>query len=168
MRLNPCPARYRPAVAFSAILYPQSHQCSSRSTCPEGQKYGLTTFHIIDKNGLGSTCPPVLLRSACVEKGATQLKHIKPVSIFGLSLFTTFLSGSHVLAIPSSLAPWPRDARSGPYWPHGFRFVPYGTGALSCQFQTGPLPVPHVAVGYWRQNARFAQDTSFSFSTNNQ
>ena len=68
-------------------------------------RYGLTTFHKVDKDGLGALCSPVVLRvhdrvlgRPCTHYSAFWLK---PLSIFGLSVLTTFIESSHVFTIPS-------------------------------------------------------------------
>lgn len=45
---NPYPHHYSMAFAFSMILYPHSQQFPLRLTCPNGQEYGLTVFHMSD------------------------------------------------------------------------------------------------------------------------
>ena len=69
------------------------------------EQYGLTTFHKVDTNGLGALCPPValgvhdrVLSRLCTRYSAFWLK---PLSIFGLVLITTFIESSHVFTIPS-------------------------------------------------------------------
>jgi hypothetical protein len=64
---------------------------------------------------------------------------LKPISIFGLFPFTTFISGSHVLTIPFPLAPDRRDAGS----PHRLSQVDEhrkGEATLSSE-----LPHPPIA-----------------------
>ena len=57
-RLNPYPARYRPALAFSLISYPQPHRLVLRLAFPKG---GLRAYHVapLKPRGLGPACTPV-------------------------------------------------------------------------------------------------------------
>ncbi|WP_416053742.1 hypothetical protein, partial [Escherichia coli] len=67
----------------------------------------------IQMNELGSAYPPVTL-CPCIPKleGDSQSLTFwfKPVSIFGLSGITMFISSSHMLTISFSLALHPHDA----------------------------------------------------------
>jgi hypothetical protein len=77
--------------------------CSSLSLLGE-----LRTYHVplVCLDGLGSACSPVMLMSPMGETGYPHAHHVpfwfKPVSTFGLFALTTFISSSHVLAIPSN------------------------------------------------------------------
>jgi len=69
------------------------------------ERYGLTTFHKVDTNRLGALYSPVALNvhdrgswNPCTRYSAFWLK---PLSIFGLSILTTFIESSHVFTIPS-------------------------------------------------------------------
>ena len=73
------------------------------------EQYGLTTFRKVDTDGLGALCPPgalgvhdKVLSRLCTRSSAFWLK---PSSIFGLSLITTFIESSHVFTIPSIQPP---------------------------------------------------------------
>jgi hypothetical protein len=58
-RLNPCPARYRPAFACSRILYPQPHRRALRRAFPRGGE--LRAYHVPHRypGGLGRASRPV-------------------------------------------------------------------------------------------------------------
>src|SRR5262249_10627696 len=69
------------------------------------EHYGLITFRKIDTDGLGALCSPGalavhdrVLSRLCTRSSAFWLK---PSSILGLSLITTFIESSHVFTIPS-------------------------------------------------------------------
>lgn len=114
-RLNPYPPHYRAAFAFSTFLYPHRRQHSLQFACPEGQRYGLTLFHFVDKRELDSVfSPTVFCPCALILKKSSQPRTFwfKPVSIFGLSSITTFIDSSLVLIISLSLAPLRIDACS--------------------------------------------------------
>jgi len=71
------------------------------------ERYGLTTFRKVDKNGLGALCPPVALgvhdrvgMKPCARYSALFF-WLKPVSTFGLSCITTFTKSSRMFTIPS-------------------------------------------------------------------
>jgi hypothetical protein len=92
--LFPTPIPASPSVRLTASL-------------PSFQKerYGLTTFHKVDTDGLGALCPPVALgvhdrvgMKPCTRYSACWLK---PLSTFGLSCITTFTKSSHLFTIPS-------------------------------------------------------------------
>ena len=138
-RLNPCPTDYRPAFASSILPYPQSHRLRLRSAFPvlthEGD-YGLTMFRKNDRIGLGPLCSPVAgkAHSSHAHDGGDEsprAHHIavwpRPDSIFGLLRMTTFIESSHVLAMPSTLAPCRLMLAATPS-PHGSdaRLAPAG------------------------------------------
>src|SRR5262245_55963206 len=69
------------------------------------EQYGLTTFRKVDPKGVGVLSPPGalcvhdrVLSRPCTRSSAFWLK---PVSILGLVLITTFIKSSHVFTIPS-------------------------------------------------------------------
>jgi hypothetical protein len=78
---------------------------------PRGQRYGLTVFHTCYTSRLGSAYSPVTL-CPCVRRSNRTACHVpfwfQPVSIFGWSFLTRFISGSSGLAILPSLVPVPR------------------------------------------------------------
>ena len=78
---------------------------------PRTEDSGLTVFCTGNRDGLGPLYPPVALgvheraiKKASARHGAFWLK---PLSIFGLFLVTTFNKRSPVLTIPLTLAPYP-------------------------------------------------------------
>jgi hypothetical protein len=92
--LFPTPLPAPPLVGLTAFLPPFREE-----------QYGLTTFHKVDKDGLGALCPPVALdvhdrvgMKPCARYSACWLK---PLSTFGLSCITTFTKSSHLFTIPS-------------------------------------------------------------------
>src|SRR2546425_664801 len=114
-RLNPYPPRYSAAFASSILLYPQPLRLTLRCAFPCGETTGLPR----------SVCVPRWVRPrlsaggcrVCGRKTREPLHQprtfwFKPVSIFGLSSVTAFISGSLPLVIPSALAPAPPDAGS--------------------------------------------------------
>ena len=111
LRRNAYLTHYRSAFAFSAILYPHSQQLPLRVTCPCGRKYGLTVFPVSNMNGLGFAYSPVAPLSVCPYSTERVPRYmpfwLKPISAFGLSCFTMFISNSPGLTMPSSLAPHP-------------------------------------------------------------
>lgn len=61
--LNPYPAHYKPAFAFSIVLYPHPHQFALRLAfpCPGRiRAYHVPLTYLTD--GLGAVYPPVALR----------------------------------------------------------------------------------------------------------
>jgi hypothetical protein len=69
------------------------------------EHYGLTTFRQVAPKGVGALSPPGalgvhdrVLSRPCTRSSAFWLK---PVSILGLVLITTFIKSSHVFTIPS-------------------------------------------------------------------
>ena len=90
-------------------------------------------FHLSNTDGLGPAFPPVVVVSVNPHMEEGLPDHVavwlKPISAFGLLTLTMFISGSHMLAMPSNLAPLPRCARSGSLLPHGFGF-PFRVGYI--------------------------------------
>jgi len=77
---------------------------------PFEQQYGLTAFPICHTTGLGSAFSPIALwRRIPNHDWNNRLRTFwfKPISSFGLSILTAFISSSHLLPIPASLAPQP-------------------------------------------------------------
>lgn len=106
LRLNPYPARYRPAFASSILPSPHAHRRSLRSAFPFGGHTGVTPFRLTDDmGGLGSAYPPAALLSAYSQdyKGISRRLAILARGLsasFGPFGFKAFISSSHVLAIP--------------------------------------------------------------------
>ena len=96
--LFPAPLPAPPLVSLTASL-PSFRE----------ERYGLTTFHKIDKDGLGALCPLVALcvHDKVMARPCTRSSAFwpKPLSIFGLFLLTTFIKSSHVFTIPSIQPP---------------------------------------------------------------
>jgi len=98
------------------------------------ERYGLTTFRKIDSDGLGALCPPVafsvhdrVLTSPSARYGAFWLK---PISIFGLWFFTTFIESSHMFTMPS-IRPQLRLMLADTPQPRGFGASRVTVGVLS-------------------------------------
>ncbi len=96
---------YKGAFASSVFLYPQPYRRPLRFTFPFGRATDLPC----------SACVPRWLRlclfagDACVSDGGNWIPPypsrtfwFKPVSTFGLFVFTAFMSSSHMLTIPSN------------------------------------------------------------------
>lgn len=87
----------------------------------EGERYGLTTFHASDDNGLGLSYPPAVIMSVqphldreltdCTPFGSSLQPRFwsEASTSFGLFFVTMFIRHSHWLTIPSSLAPRQND-----------------------------------------------------------
>ena len=86
------------------------------------------------------------------EEGAPAPGHLpfwfKPVSAFGLLKFTTFISSSPELAMPSTLAPDRLSASSRRVLSRETRPPGSGEVTLSQELRTVGLLRPHVLVGY--------------------
>lgn len=77
------------------------------------RRYGLTLFHINDTSGLGSAFPPVACRSRPpIYKRESKLHAFwpEPISAFGSSTLTMFISGSLTLTNTTQPQP-PRHMR---------------------------------------------------------
>lgn len=112
---------------------------------PRGQRYGLTVFHTCYISRLGSAYSPVTL-CPCVRRSNRTACHVpfwfQPVSIFGWSFLTRFISGSSRLALPPSLVPVPR--RCWQHW-EASRGTSFSHEGLHCpggfepsRYQLGP------------------------------
>ena len=81
--------------------------CDPLSSCEEPIRF--TTFHMCTRHGLGSASPPVVLYLRQKNFELPIQPHtflVKLISIFSLLSITTFISDSHLLAIPCfALAP---------------------------------------------------------------
>jgi len=100
---RPIPAQ---STAFLTVRLPAK---------PHWQPYGLTTFPICHTTGLGSAYSPVAFATTYRDTQARQLTTYLLVSAYQQLwhlLLTTFISSSHTLPIPASLAPYPNAARS--------------------------------------------------------
>jgi len=68
-------------------------------------------FCLANRGGLGLLYPPVTFDVHESARKIASARHsafwLKPVSILGSFLVTTFLKHSHVLTIPLTLAPYP-------------------------------------------------------------
>ena len=114
------------------------------------EQYGLTTFHKVDTDGLGTLFSPVALRvhdregvNPCTRYGAFWLK---PLSIFGLSILTTFIESSPVFTIPSS-QPHLRLMLAETPSPHGSGASRVTVGTVSAG-SVRVVTFPHICVGY--------------------
>jgi hypothetical protein len=114
------------------------------------EQYGLTTFRKVDTNGLGALCPPGalgvhdrVLSRLCTRSSAFWLK---PISIFGLSLITTFIESSHVFTIPS-IQPRLRLMLADTPSPHGSGASQETVGTVS-EGSVRVVTFPHILVGY--------------------
>ncbi len=139
------------SVAFSPLLYPLSHRVHLAVPLPSGTASGLPR----------SVYKPVRVRPHLFAGGATSAPGettapgpdhspfwFKRLSTFRLSTFTTFISGSHMLAIPhhpSSRPPW--CWRSQRLLALALPSV-LDEATLSQELRTSPLPATHVLIGY--------------------
>src|SRR3546814_13025956 len=103
---------------------PHHQQHSLRSACPEGRRYGLTVFHLIHKVGLGCASSPVAMnvRASPLFKGMASYDPILGKSLsasLALSDVTTFISTSHALTIPNSIATHPHRSSQVQVQPRG-------------------------------------------------
>jgi hypothetical protein len=97
---NSYPLDYRVAFAFSPVLYPQA------------RAYGLTTFRMNDRIGLGPLCSPAaypyrvvsMTGDAAAPVPAALPFWLRPESILSRLQLTTIIESSHMLAMPSTLA----------------------------------------------------------------
>ena len=114
------------------------------------ERYGLTTFRKIDKDGLGALSPPValcvhdrILSRPCTRYGAFWLK---PISILGLLLITTFIKSSRVFTIPS-IQPRLRLMLADTPFPRGSGASRVTVGTVSAG-SVRVVTFPHICVGY--------------------
>src|SRR4051794_3632500 len=110
LRLNPCPAHYRPAFASSLVLYPQPHRLALRLAFPEG---GLRAYHVAPLKplrGLGPASTPVARhlrgRSSEPPSLATYLL-VQALKHLWLVLGDDACGGSPGLALPRAAGPRP-------------------------------------------------------------
>ncbi len=143
--LFPTPLPTPPSVGLTAFL-PVSRQ----------ERYGLPTFPKGDTDGGGALCAPGALGvhdrvrgTPCTHYGALWLK---PLSIFGLSLFTTCIESAHTFTIPAS-QPHLRLMRVETPFPHGFGASRMTVGAVSEGIRQRVTLLPSL-VGYCRWNGR--------------
>ena len=136
--LFPTPLPALPLVGLTASLPPM-----------EGQ-YGLTTFRKVDPKGLGALSPPGALgvHDRVLSRPCTRYSAFwpKPLSIFGLSLITTFIESSHLFTIPS-IQPLLRLMLADTPSPRGSGASRVTVGTVSA----GTVQVvtfPHICVGY--------------------
>lgn len=100
-------------IRFFRYPIPAPPTASLTVRLPRGREYGVTTFHLFNTNGLDPACPPVadfFVRVPPIQKEAARHMPfwLKLISTFSLSDVTMFSSSSHMLVIPSSLAPLPQ------------------------------------------------------------
>jgi len=114
------------------------------------EQYGLTTFRKVDTDGLGALCPPGalgvhdrVLSRLCTRSSAFWLK---PLSILGLVLITTFIESSHVFTIPF-IQPRLRLMLADTPFPHGSGASRETVGTVSAGSVRG-VTFPHILVGY--------------------
>ena len=104
-RLNPYPPHYRMAFASSGVPYPHPYRPPLRLAFPCGRDTGLPRSARVPLDELGSACPPVTRHLRETKGELPPPGHLpfwsKPLSPFGLLVLTTFISGSHVLAMSS-------------------------------------------------------------------
>src|SRR5208337_1405498 len=151
-RLNPYPSDYAAAFASSLLLYPPSHQqppCGGPT--PRG---GRRAYHVPQMyHGWFRLCLSADGSTATAgEEEAPAPGHLpfwfKPVSAFGLFKFTTFISSSPELAMPSTLAPDRLSASSRRVLSRETRPPGSGEVTLSQELCTVGFLRPHVLVGY--------------------
>ena len=104
--LNPYPAHYRLAFAFSGVLCRQTHWRPLRLAV-SGNQRGLPVYHVSYQHRYGWVRFRLFAGDATSATGDFIAPvpdplpfWFKPVSIFGLLRVTTFNSGSHMLTIP--------------------------------------------------------------------
>jgi hypothetical protein len=97
------PLHYRAALAFSLIPSPLPHQRSLQPAFPEREDNGVDSFLFGITQDLGRACRPVVPHPRRENKELPVPDHVpfwfKPDSIFGLSLFTTFIGTSRRLTL---------------------------------------------------------------------
>ena len=113
--ITPYLIHYKTAFAFSDILYPLTCRLTLRLAFhTEMEIVGLTLIPLILHNGLASVYSPGESWITWDDTRASQPYPSpfwsRPGSIFGLSALTAFINSSHVLRIPSFLAPIQLDA----------------------------------------------------------
>jgi hypothetical protein len=144
---NPYPVDYRPTFAFSVLLYPQRYRWALRHTFPGGRATGLPSSACItgwgrcalSTGGVGCPCHgthhPVNPPQSEVSASSP------PVWL------TVFTKRSHVLTIPSTLAPLPMML-GDPLCPRGVSGSAMAVGTLLEGNQQGVTFLPHL-LGYW-------------------
>ena len=136
--LFPTPLPAPPLVGLMALLPFKKEQ------------YGLTTFRQVDKDGLGALSPPVALcvhdrifSRPCTRYSAFWLK---PLSILGLLLITTFIESSRVFTIPS-IQPLLRLMLADTPFPRGSGASRKTVGTVF-EGSVRDVTFPHILVGY--------------------
>ena len=142
---------YRTAFAFSDILYPLIYRLTLRLAFhTEMEIVGLTLIPLILHNGLASVYSPgeswITLGDTRTPKPYPLPFWSRPISIFGLSTLTAFINSSHVLRIPSFLAPNRLDAARVELASRLALQVIRPRASLSPGLHTKPLPVMHAGV----------------------
>jgi hypothetical protein len=92
------------------------------------------------QDGLGSAASPVAVLSAREKELVPLPVHgafwLKPLSIFGLFRFTTFIRSSHLLALPSDPSSRTALMLAVAISPHGLMTVPKDEATLSPELHT--------------------------------
>jgi hypothetical protein len=150
--LQPVSAPLQGGLRFFPPPYPHRHRLAFRlSYFPSGkERYGLTTFRKVDRNGLGALSPPGALRvhDRVLSRPGTRSGAfwLKPVSILGLLLITTFIESSHVCTIPPIQPPLRLMLADTPS-PHGSGASRVTVGTMSAG-SVRVVTLPHICVGY--------------------
>ena len=114
------------------------------------ERYGLTTFHKVDRFGLGALYSPVAwgVHDRVKARPCTRYSAVwpKPLSIFGLLEVTTFIKSSHVFTIPS-IPPHLRLMLAETPFPHGSGASRVTVGTLSEGIGQRVTLLPYL-VGY--------------------
>jgi hypothetical protein len=138
-RLNPYPVHYRRAFAFSILIYPLLHQLPLQVAFPLGKQWA---YYVPYKYLMG-WAPRVRRRPFACGREVQKPLHrpptfwFKPLSIFGLSTVTTFISGSPGLA--RSINPSSRPSRC---WQSSWPLTASGSlvrARLRCPMGFAPL-----------------------------
>ena len=170
--MSPCGSTPILPITGRHSLSPPSHTrrpigspCGSLS---QRETYGFTTFHaqtiawvrfrLFTGGALSAVRELEPLTPDHLPFGPSLLALLGLASTFGLFPLTTFISGSHVLTIPSTLAPDRIGARSR-HRPSRLDDHPYqGEATLSQELRTTGLLQSHVLVGYQWQNIGLRPD----------
>ena len=150
--MTPYPVYYRPAFAYSTVIYPLPRRRALQQRCPGREDVGLTVFRPLDlMNGLGSLFPPVAL-TAHDREGFSPCTHhsafwLKPDSTFGLFGLTAFIKSSPGLAIPFDPGSHSASVLAETRLPHGLRANPKVQDAL-LEGLTRFVTASHFLLGY--------------------
>jgi hypothetical protein len=150
----PYPTRYRPAFAFSTILYPLWLRTALRPSWSAKQArhhMGLTLFRAESTDCEGSAFSPVIVcqrirtKQADIRSHAILARARYDKSRLAPSSLTTFNSGSLTLTLQSSLAPRSDATSERMPIPSRGRHTPLGEATLSVRL---------ARHRYWRRTAR--------------